>query len=84
MYRRFYPAGYQIDDTQVSLSAIQKRILEVVEDEPGLSQKDISLRLSLSNSTVNYNVKSLMDKGMIEVRKEGKSTSIFTKNTKNS
>lgn len=77
LYRRFYPAGYKIDEKKVSLSAIQSRIMELVLEEPGLSQKEISQKLKLSNSTVNYNIKSLADKGMVGVEKEGKSTSIL-------
>jgi len=77
LYRRFYPAGYQIDPGQVSLTIIQKRIMDKVTEEPGLSQKEISEKLDLSNSTVNYNIKSLRDKELIEVRKEGKSTQIY-------
>jgi DNA-binding MarR family transcriptional regulator len=84
LYRRFYPAGYQIDPNQVSLTSIQKRIMERVKEEPGLSQKDISEKLELSNSTVNYNIKSLKEKELIEVRKEGKSTQIYPLETKNS
>jgi predicted transcriptional regulator len=77
LYRRFYPAGYQIDPTHVSLTAIQQRIIDLVKDEPGLSQKEISQNLGLSNSTVNYNIKSMKEKGLLEVKKDGKSTRIF-------
>ncbi|MGA1872581.1 MAG: winged helix-turn-helix transcriptional regulator [Thermoplasmatota archaeon] len=84
LYRRFYPAGYQIDQGQVSLTSIQQRIVDLIKERPGLSQKEISQRLELSNSTVNYNIKSLKDKGLIEVRKEGKSTSIYPSQDLNS
>jgi uncharacterized membrane protein/DNA-binding MarR family transcriptional regulator len=84
LYRRFYPAGYQIDEDRVSLSPIQKRIMELLGSEPGLSQKDISQKLDLSNSTVNYNIKSLKEKGIIDITKEGKSTHIFPRDNGNS
>jgi predicted transcriptional regulator len=61
----------------VSLTAIQQRIIDLVKDEPGLSQKEISQNLGLSNSTVNYNIKSMKEKGLLEVKKDGKSTRIF-------
>jgi uncharacterized membrane protein/DNA-binding MarR family transcriptional regulator len=53
LYRRFYPAGYQIDPGHISLTSIQQRIMDLVKEEPGLSQKEISQKLELSNSTVN-------------------------------
>lgn len=84
LYRRFYPAGYQIDTDQISLSPIQKNIMEIVESEPGLSQKEIAEKLSLSNSTVNYNIKALKEKEAIEIKKKGKSTHIFPSMNMNS
>jgi DNA-binding MarR family transcriptional regulator/uncharacterized membrane protein len=77
LYRRFYPAGYHMIDNTARLSAIQRSILDCIEKRPGLSQKDISGELSLSNSTVNYNVKVLEEKKVIESKRVGKSTSLF-------
>jgi biotin operon repressor len=77
LYRRFYPAGYHIDEDRISLSPIQKKIIEIVQQKPGLSQKEISEELSVSNSTVNYNIKALKEKGQIVVKKSGKSTYIY-------
>ena len=77
LYRRFYPAGYHIDEDRVSLSPIQKKIVELIQVKPGLSQKEISEELSVSNSTVNYNIKALKEKGQIVVKKSGKSTYIY-------
>ncbi len=84
LYRRFYPAGYHVADTKARLSAIQRSILDCIERRPGLSQKEISGELSLSNSTVNYNVKVLEEKSVIETRRVGKSTSIYPVNDTNS
>jgi DNA-binding MarR family transcriptional regulator len=77
LYRRFYPAGYQIDPGHITLTSIQQRIMDLVKEEPGHSQKEISQILEISNSTVNYNIKSMKEKGLIEMRKEGKNTRIF-------
>ncbi|MBN1390232.1 MAG: winged helix-turn-helix transcriptional regulator [Candidatus Thermoplasmatota archaeon] len=84
LYRRFYPAGYQIDPDQISLTDIQQRIIDIIKERPGLSQKDISLALGLSNSTVNYNIKSMKEKGLIEVKKDGKNTRILIASEGNS
>ncbi len=84
LYRRFYPAGYNIVEDRVSLSPIQRDVIALIDGEPGLSQKEISERLSISNSTVNYNIKSLREKGQIEVKKKGKSTHIYLAPDRNS
>jgi DNA-binding MarR family transcriptional regulator len=77
LYRRFYPAGYHIEEESVKLSTIQLSILECIKKRPGLSQKEVSEMVEISNSTVNYNVKSLQEKGMIEVRRVGKATCLY-------
>ena len=76
LYRRFYPAGYRIDNQRRDITLVQRRILDKVEEKPGTSQKVIADELKLSSSTVNYNIKALKDKGLIDVEKVGKSTSI--------
>jgi DNA-binding MarR family transcriptional regulator len=84
LYRRFYPAGYQIDPNHISLTSIQQRIMDQVREEPGLSQKEISQKLELSNSTVNYNIKSMKEKELIVIKKDGKNTRIFPSPDQNS
>ncbi len=76
LYRRFYPAGYRIDNERRDITLVQRRILDKVGEKPGTSQKVIADDLRLSSSTVNYNIKALKDKGLIDVKKIGKSTSI--------
>ena len=76
LYRRFYPAGFRIEEDRVNLSQIQQSIIDEVKTCPGLSQKELSQRLGLSSSTVNYNIKSLKDRGLVSMRKDGKSTRV--------
>ncbi|MCK5772231.1 MAG: winged helix-turn-helix transcriptional regulator [Thermoplasmata archaeon] len=76
LYRRFYPAGYRIENERRDITLVQRRILDKVEEKPGTSQKVIADDLKLSSSTVNYNIKALKDKGLIDMVKVGKSTSI--------
>ncbi len=76
LYRRFYPAGYRIENERRDITLVQRRILDKVEEKPGTSQKVIANELKLSSSTVNYNIKTLKEKGLIDVEKVGKSTSI--------
>jgi len=77
LYRRFYPAGYRIESDRRDITLVQRRIHDLIQKRPGTSQKEIADELKLSSSTVNYNVKSLKDKGLIEMKKSGKSTQIY-------
>ena len=42
-------------------------MLRLLEDEPQLSQREISERLGVSLGSVNFCVKALVDKGLIKV-----------------
>jgi len=83
LYRRFYPAGYRIDENRLNISPIQRKILDLIGERPGLSQKDISKELDISSSTVNYNIKALREKELIDIVKDGKMTRIFPPKDKN-
>jgi DNA-binding MarR family transcriptional regulator len=72
LYRRFYPAGFKIDDSPLDLTPVQRRILEMISRRPGITQKDISQEMKSSTSTINYNIKVLREKRLINIQKEGK------------
>jgi len=77
LYRRFYPAGFKIDDSPLDLTPIQRRILETISHRPGVTQKEISEELALSTSTVNYNIKVIKEKRLLDIRREGKFTKLY-------
>jgi DNA-binding MarR family transcriptional regulator len=83
LYRRFYPAGYKIDENNLNISPIQRSILDLIDERPGLSQKDISRELDVSSSTVNYNIKSLKSRHMLKVVRDGKMTRVFREKDRN-
>jgi len=44
------------------------RLLRLLEDEPELSQREISQRLGVSLGGVNYVLRALVEKGLLKVR----------------
>ena len=47
---------------------VRFRVLRVLQDEPGLSQREISVRLGVSLGAVNYCLRALTEKGQVKVR----------------
>ena len=47
---------------------VRFRVLRVLQDEPGLSQREVSVRLGVSLGAVNYCLRALTEKGQIKVR----------------
>jgi len=59
-YRRFYvKGGYAIPDRSTKLSKAQMEIVEILSDNPGITQQDLARTLNKAPSTINHHVKHL-------------------------
>ncbi|MGQ9582458.1 MAG: Ig-like domain-containing protein [Thermoplasmatota archaeon] len=57
LYKRFYPVGRTLSEAGVmELDEAQLRLLEVLRESPGLTQKALAQRLGLSGRVVNYHL----------------------------
>ena len=75
LYRRFYPMHYRIPDQEVfQPNDVQRTILDVIRQSPGITQKEIATRLSLTPPTVNYHIALLNERNLIHVVRHGRST----------
>jgi outer membrane protein assembly factor BamB/DNA-binding MarR family transcriptional regulator len=77
MYRRFFPANAKLPPEDEGHFNIQKRIVAVIRDNPGISQKEIALKVGVSSPTVNYHVSVLSTARMIRIEKFGRRTRCF-------
>jgi DNA-binding MarR family transcriptional regulator len=78
LHRRFYPKNYRIPDSDAFfLNPIQQRLIGLVREAPGVSQKVLSERLGLTPPTVNYHVSVLMEHGYLRVEHHGRHTELF-------
>ncbi len=69
-FRRFYMCGSKIREG----SEIQERIVDIIRQNPCISQKDIAAMLCTSRQSVNYQVKKLARDKVIRLRREGRET----------
>ena len=79
MYRRFFPVEMKVGklSTELSLSKSQRIIYKIIKKTPGLSQKEIGNKISLSISTVNYHINSMTDSGLIRLERNGNTTKCY-------
>ena len=56
------PMGNSVPDD------VRFRVRRVLQDEPGLSQREMSARLGVSLGAVNYCLRALTEKGQVKVR----------------
>jgi hypothetical protein len=59
-----YPLGEEINKEMV-LGTTQQAILKLIKMENGITQGELKSRLNLSNQNINYNVKRLVDLGLV-------------------
>lgn len=75
-YRRFFPVGMRVAD-EVFPTKIEKIILDIVRETPGITQKEIAGHLGMSQPTVSYHIGKLRDSQRIRTEKHGMSLRHF-------
>lgn len=78
LYRRFYPKHMRIpEDGDFHMNNIRKNIVDVIDENPGISQKEIATAINITAPTVNYHIGILASAKMIRVVREGRRTNCF-------
>ncbi len=78
VHKRFYPAGARIDDASgPGLSPIQRSVCRVVQETPGIKQKDIASFLGVSAATVSYHLRRLIAWGLVQRARRGMAVRYF-------
>jgi DNA-binding MarR family transcriptional regulator len=78
MYKRFYPMGARFpDDGGSPFSPIQKRMVQIIRETPGICQKDVASVLGVSSSTVSYHITRLVERDLITSKRRGMRTTYY-------
>jgi len=70
--RRFYPKGQNFTESIIEINGLQGRIMEIITDNPGISQKEVAAVLEISAPTLNYHIKALRGARLIHLKRAGK------------
>ena len=71
IFRRFYPSGGDVPKD------LEEMIVDVILDNPGISQTSVAKRLDITRQVANYHINSMKRRGRLIVRKAGRSSEIF-------
>ena len=78
--RLFFPFG-NINRLETRAALItnktQKEIVDIVKQNPGITQSMISQHLSVSRQKINYHVNSLASKAYLKIEKQGRITRLY-------
>ena len=75
LYRRLYVNGASTQE--VPQSKIRREIIQIIVDNPGISQTEIASSLGVSNQVVNYHIGILGKANFIKIVKDGFRTKCF-------
>jgi predicted transcriptional regulator len=79
-YKRFYPKTMKLPERNIrELIPVQRNIMHIVKDSPGISQTAIAEKLDISFQLVHYHVKILRDSEYLILEKDGKQTYCYDK-----
>ena len=72
IYKRYYPRSLKIPvGRTTNLSKIQKKIVKLVENSPGIMQTNISTTMEISRQLTSYHVNKLVRSGVLRSIKDG-------------
>jgi hypothetical protein len=77
MYKRFYPTKGIVTKEVIELSSIQQKIYQYINKNPGCSQVEISQKLEMNHSKVNYNINLLVNARVIKLKREGNKSKCY-------
>jgi predicted transcriptional regulator len=79
-YKRFYPKTMKLPERNIrELIPVQRNIMHIVNESPGISQTAIAEKLDISFQLVHYHVKILREAEYIILEKDGKQTYCYDK-----
>lgn len=78
-FKLFYPTGVKIPkDMEPQVSSIRRQILNIIRDIPGITQKELALKLPIKTQrTISYHIKNMEREGVLRLEKAGRETKCF-------
>jgi predicted transcriptional regulator len=78
-FKLFYPTGVKIPkDMEPQMSIVRKQILDIIRDEPGISQSELGSRFdNKTQRTISYHVKTMSREGVLRLEKVGRENKCY-------
>jgi predicted transcriptional regulator len=71
IFRRFYPSSGEVPKD------LEEKIIDVILDNPGISQSSVAKRLEITRQVANYHINLLKKRGQLIVRRAGRNSEIY-------
>ncbi len=80
-FRRFFPIGMKVSDRAYP-TKVEKLILDIIRENPGIAQKDIADQLGMSQSTVSYHTAKLKEARRLRTERHGMSVRHYVEDSR--
>ena len=77
IYKRYFKAGLAAGVMDESPMSLQRAILKLVTERPGLTQKDIARGLGTSKQLVSYYVRNMREERLVETHRSGRHVRVY-------
>jgi DNA-binding MarR family transcriptional regulator len=77
---RFFATDHKLDPAEYGISPKDREVLEAVADSPGITQRDLSVRLGRSSSAVSRSVSRLIALGYLVTARKDRGIAVFPRN----
>jgi predicted transcriptional regulator len=73
-FKVFYITGVKIPkDMEPQISSVRKQIIDIIQEQPGITQKELSIKFNdKSSRTIGYHVKNMAREGILKLEKDGR------------
>jgi DNA-binding MarR family transcriptional regulator len=77
IYKRYFKAGLAAGAMDDSPMSLQRAIVKLVTERPGLTQKEIARGLGTSKQLVSYYVRNLREERLVETHRSGRHVRVY-------
>jgi len=77
IYKRYFKAGLAAGAMDESPMSLQRAIVKLVTERPGLTQKEIARSLGSSKQLVSYYVRNLREERLVETHRSGRHVRVY-------
>jgi predicted transcriptional regulator len=77
-FDKIYPTGNEMIEGG-ELSDLQETIIDIIKNNPGITQIEIASKIDKPKQTINYNIKSLIRSEIITIIREGNKSRCYLK-----
>ena len=80
IYKRYFRNDGGAAMYDVTPMSVQLSIAKIIRKHPGLTQKEVAIRLNTSKQLISYHIKRMREDGLLDTRRDGRAVRVYANN----